>query len=878
MTLRIKTSLLLALIITFTLGATGVLYLRFLESSLQNSISAGLESVSYTSADAVSRFLQDTYQDSQAVALDLPAEALEDRNITLIESKLKRLLEVFPKFENGIFLLDPSGVLWVDYPAHPEAQGVSFAHREYFRRTMEQQGGVISVPYRSARTGELVITFTSLLRGPSREVLGVLGCSIRLLSPDSLGGIHSVKIGQTGYVYIMDTSRLMLLHPDAERILQRDVPPGVNQLFDAAIEGFEGVGESTNSRGIPMLVSFRHIPGTDWILAAQQMQSEAYAPIREARIRIVFGILIAILGSVLVGVISIRKITAPLRKLRDAAQHYGHQVDEHQSSAQQMKEDLRKELTPMRRGDEIGDLTYAFLDMVDRLGRTLDSLSAAARDWERTFDSVPEAIFILDRDNRILRLNRAGSELLSVRHEEAVGQPCYRLMHGTNHPPAYCPHVRTLATGEVARQEMRDPLSNQIYDLTTTPLMDDQGHLIGTVHVTRDITEKEGLARQLRQAQKMEAIGTLAGGIAHDFNNILSAVMGYTELTLLDLTPESRGRRFLTESLSAANRAKDLVKQILTFTRQQEQERKPVQMGAIVKETLKLLRASLPATIQIHHDIASTGVVLADPTHIHQILMNLCTNAHHAMRDRGGVLEVSLDDIAVDGSAGALLGLKPGPYLELIVSDTGHGMEPSVVERIFDPYFTTKRTGEGTGLGLAVVHGIVKNSAGAIKVFSDPAKGSSFHVYLPRMDLPEAESNESLPRELPSGQERILFVDDEPALVTIAGSMLEELGYSVTVMTRSQGALELVQAEPHSFDLVITDQTMPGITGTSLAQEIFRIRPDMPMILCTGFSQEITGDSASAMGFREFLMKPLAMGDLARAVRSALDGKRGEKG
>jgi PAS domain S-box-containing protein len=874
MTLRIKTSLLLALIITFTLSVMGVLYLRFLEGSLKNSIFAGLESVSYTSAKAVSGFLEDTCRAAQAVALDLPTEALRGQDIPVIEEKLKAMLEVFPKFENGMFILDASGQLWVDYPAYPGTRGASLAHREYFQRTMEQQRGVVSVPYWSARTGELVVTFTSLLRSPTNEVLGVLGCSIKLLSPGYIGAIRNTRIGQTGYVYVFDTSRLMILHPQDDRTLQRDIPPGANKLLDAAIEGFEGVGETTNSRGVPMLVSFRRISGTDWILGAQQMESEAYAPICEARTRIFYGILIAILGSALIAVVSIQKITAPLRKLRNTFLGYGDRVDQHKISAQQVKDDFRHELALIRNGDEIGDLTHAFMDMVDKLDNTLDSLGAAARDWERTFDSVPDAICILDRDNHIVRLNQSAADLLGVSLHEAIGQRCYQLMHGTDRPPHSCPHVKTLATGATAQSEVRDPVSNRIFEAITTPLMDDLGRITGTVHVTRDITEKEGLERQLRQAQKMEAIGTLAGGIAHDFNNILSAVMGYTELTLLELSPDSRGRRYLREAFEAATRAKDLVKQILTFTRQREQGRKPLQMGIIVKEALKLLRASLPATIEIRQDIASTGVILADPTQIHQIVMNLCTNAHHAMRDKGGTLEVTLDDVTVDGSAGERLGLQPGLYLELIVSDTGHGMDAAVLERIFDPYFTTKRTGEGTGLGLAVVHGIVKNSAGAIKVFSDPNKGSSFHVYLPSVDLREEQPEEAPSDEHPTGKERILFVDDEQALVTIVGNMLGQLGYDVTVVTRGTQALDLFRNQSSSFDLLITDQTMPGMTGAALAQEVLRIRPDFPVILCTGYSEGITRETAKTMGIREFLMKPLAMGDLARAVRSVLDDSR----
>ncbi len=621
----------------------------------------------------------------------------------------------------------------------------------------------------------------------------------------------------------------------------------------------------------PCWFHFDRFPGTDWILAAQQEQREAYAPILEARNRIIFGIVVAIILAVFIGILSIQKITAPLQQLRNAALSYGHLVDQSKTPAQQVKDEVRSKLESIHSGDEIGDLTTAFMDMVDKLNNTLQSLSASARDWSRTFDSVSDAIYLLDTQNRILRINKAASNLLKATPEEAIGQHCFQLMHGTDSPPDYCPHVRTLATEEPAHHELKDPLSHHIYDVFTTPLMDDQGQLIGTVHITRDITEKEELGKQLRQAQKLEAIGTLAGGIAHDFNNILGAVMGYTELTLRGVPPESREYRFLLEAINAANRAKELVKQILTFTRQREQERKPMEMGVVVKEALKLLRASLPTTIDIRQNISSDGVILGDPTQIHQIIMNLCTNAHHAMRAKGGVLEVALTDVTVDGAMAAQLGVAQGSYLELVVRDAGHGMDTADLERIFDPYFTTKGSGEGTGLGLAVVHGIVKHSAGAIQVFSKPGEGSRFHVYLPRVELPGHKPAKYLGGDSPRGTERILFVDDEQALATIAGTMLGQLGYDVTIMTSSVEALDRFQTQPDLFDLLITDQTMPGMTGAELAHRALHIRSTLPIILYSGFSEDITSEKVKAIGIQEFLMKPLAMEELASVIRRVLD-------
>jgi signal transduction histidine kinase len=402
---------------------------------------------------------------------------------------------------------------------------------------------------------------------------------------------------------------------------------------------------------------------------------------------------------------------------------------------------------------------------------------------------------------------------------------------------------------------------------------DQEGHIAASVINLRDIREQKKLEAQLQQAQKMEAVGTLAGGIAHDFNNILSAIMGYAELALDSVERETQLYENLQEVFHAGNRAKDLVKQILTFSRQTEQERKPTQVKLIVDEALKLLRSSLPTTIEIHRDIQSNGLVMADPTQIHQILMNLCTNADHAMREKGGTLEVNLENVELDtGFTADQPDMKPGAYLNLTVSDTGCGMPPQVRERIFDPFFTTKEVGEGTGMGLSVVHGIVGSYGGTITADSEPGQGSTFKVYLPiieRREKPQATKEDSIP----TGSERILFVDDEPALANVGKLILESLGYNVETRTSSIEALELFKNQPDRFDLVITDMTMPNMTGEDLAQELMCTKPNIPIILCTGFSAKIDEQKASAMGIRAFVLKPIVRRGIATTVRKVLDGR-----
>lgn len=407
---------------------------------------------------------------------------------------------------------------------------------------------------------------------------------------------------------------------------------------------------------------------------------------------------------------------------------------------------------------------------------------------------------------------------------------------------------------------------------------DKYGKLKSAMVVAHDITdrkraleEKSRLEDRLQQAQKMEAIGTLAGGIAHDFNNILSVIIGYTELILMSGNVDAEVKQNLKEIFNASKHARDMVKQILAFSRQSKQERKPIQVAHIVKEAIKMLRASLPTTILIQQQIEKdTGIIEADPTQIHQVLMNLCTNAAHAMNGKDGVMQISLSNVELDHAALEMApDLKPGSYLKLSVSDTGHGIAPDAYEKIFDPYFTTKKKEEGTGLGLAVVQGIVKSHNGAVTVESEVGKGTTFHVYLPVI-MRKLTAEEEISTPLPMGHECILFVDDEQPLVEIGKQMLQRLGYTVATRTSSVEALELFKANPDRFDLIITDIVMPNMTGEKLAEKMMDIRSDIPVILCTGYSEKITRKHASDMGIQSFLMKPLVMRDLATTVRQAL--------
>jgi PAS domain S-box-containing protein len=412
---------------------------------------------------------------------------------------------------------------------------------------------------------------------------------------------------------------------------------------------------------------------------------------------------------------------------------------------------------------------------------------------------------------------------------------------------------------------------------------DEAGSILRSIGMVQDITdrkraeeERDKLHAQLIQAQKMESIGTLAGGIAHDFNNMLSPIMIHSQMAMMDLPPDSPVQQGLKEIYKAGERARDLVKQILTFARKSEGKRVQVKASLIVKEAVKFLGSSLPTTIDIHYDLRTEkDIVLADPTQLNQVIMNLCTNASHAMEERGGVLEVILENEQFDpDSKNRITGLEPGRYVKLTVKDTGPGIEPEIMDKIFEPYFTTKEVGKGTGMGLPLVHGLVLSYGGAITVQSEVGQGTAFYVYLPLVEgdrdvLKTVWGTE----QLPTGTERILFVDDEQAAVVTLQFMLERLGYKVTARTSSIEALEAFRHNPEAFDLVITDQTMPNMTGKELAGELMLIRPDIPIILCTGFSEYIDEHRAKAMGIRAFVMKPIVMSQMADTIREVLDVK-----
>jgi len=522
-------------------------------------------------------------------------------------------------------------------------------------------------------------------------------------------------------------------------------------------------------------------------------------------------------------------------------------------------------------------------DKIDEESRTNEALRMSEARYRILFDSISDAVFVhaLAEDGtpgNFIEVNDLACQRLGYSRKKLLQMSPVDI--GLDQQPDLEKGRQLLKdrylqfqTVHVARNGQQIPVESNVRLFE----MDDRTYALS---ISRDIShrrraenEKNHLFAQLQQAQKMEAIGTLAGGIAHDFNNILFPIIGYTEMLLNEVPTGSHMSQSLGAVLEATGRARDLVKQILSFSRQADHEKKPVRIQKIVREVLQLSRHTLPSTIEISSYIKNDcGLVMADSTQIHQVVLNLVTNAFHALEEKGGQLRVTLKEVELTATELPHQRSVPGKYVCLTVVDNGPGMDRRVLDRIFGPYFTTKKKNKGTGLGLAVVDGLVKSHGGHLTVKSESGKGTAFQVYLPRIRAGQVLNDEKLSPRILKGTEHILLVDDEEYIVTLQKQMLEGLGYKVTSRTSSVEAFEVFRASPGDFDIVLTDLTMPNITGEQLARRILVIRPDIPILILTGFSERISDKQALAMGIKGFLMKPVVLSHLSQSIREALNG------
>jgi len=533
--------------------------------------------------------------------------------------------------------------------------------------------------------------------------------------------------------------------------------------------------------------------------------------------------------------------------------------------------------------------TIQMEEMADRLSAEVaereqagEALRESRERYRNILESIEEGYYETDLSGNYTFCNNAMCKMSGYSKDEFIGKNYGQFVTPAIAQEIYEVFTKIYTTEKPSEnmeyEAIRADGQKRYLEVSASLMKDSEGRPVGFRGIARDVTrrrldreEKERLEGIPQQSQKMEAIGTLAGGIAHDFNNILTSIIGYAELALIEVKKESILEDDIKEIKRAGKRASDLVQQVLAFSRQTVQEVKPIRPSLIIKETVKLLRAATPAMIDIKQNINSDSQIMGDQTCIHRVLMNLCTNAVHAMKEKGGTLEVDLRDVELyESQTSQYADLAPGKYLKLAVSDTGSGIPPDMVKSIFDPYFTTKGSGEGTGLGLSVVHGIVKELKGEIALTSEPGIGTTFTVYLPILEKKADLKLEAI-ETLPLGTERILFVDDEASIVKMFEQVLSGLGYTVTARTSSIEALELFRNRPYDFDIILTDMRMPNMTGIRLTEEMIKIRSDIPVILCTGYSDQISEENAAEIGIRAFLKKPFITNEVAKTIRKALD-------
>lgn len=1124
MTLRFKTSALLAGAVLIALSVTGFFYLRFLEESLEQALARNLKISAETSALAVARLLDEAFCDTQAIALSLTEADLQRRDAAALERQLKRMAAIYPKFENGMFLLDPTGLLWTDYPAYPETRGRSFAFRQYFQETVRLGRGIIGEPYRSARTGQPVVTFTAPLRTQTGEPLGLLACSVRLFSPLIFGGLPAHFNRPSGELRIWTRSGVILHDPNPERIMTR-----MTDEILSAVQGNRqqnGLARLPAADGQRLLVAVAEVPATDWLVAALQSEAEAMAPVRAARNRIFFGLILGVGAAVGFGFIAVRRITQPLAQLHRSVGRFGSRGNDATGTITiGPSVDALSELDSIRSSDEIGRLAAGFQHMARRLEATLAELAQSVSDWERTFDATAEAIFVLDREGRIQRLNQPALRMFGLTPEQAVGQPWlpllsdpagggpggsgaasvgtatnyqrewyhsqldrwfeltatalagaaeaqpgsllvvadissrkraeqalrgseekYRLLvEGTTDlvvkvdldgrflfvSPSYCemfgkseqellgqgfmplvheqdraataramedlhhpPHTcyieqraltrdgwrwlawadkavldpngrveaiigigrditeRKQADEALAQSEERyrslventlegyfiaeypsgrllfanqticamfgysvhEALEKTIWDV----LVSDQHDLIrkrveqlvsgkrsggsnsyrmvrrdgsilvaeisssAVMHegrpviqgVLRDVTERTRLQEQLQHAQKMEAVGILAGGIAHDFNNLLQSVQGYAELLLLKNNLDERVRRALERIFRAANRGADLTRGLLTFSRRVENQLRSVDLNQHVLEVHQLALRTVPKMIRFKLDLEpELKPVLADPSQLEQVLMNLIVNARDAMPN-GGTLTIGTRNLHLDQTQARALGdIACGDHVLLTVADTGMGMAESILEHIFEPFFTTKGVGEGTGLGLAMVFGIVQSHKGHVACTSAPGQGTRFSIYLPVALSAQVKQAKTAPPPTTEGNETLLLVDDEAMVRDIAEEIFRQHGYQVLTAADGESALTIYGREGKRIDLVILDLIMPGMGGLKCLERLIELDPEVRVLVASGFVLERDQHQAltGLANVKEFVRKPYEIGTLLTKVRHALE-------
>ncbi len=800
---------------------------------------------------------------------------IRDANVQRSRVILMTLLETNPIYTN-VILVDLSGNVVAAGKNHDQTKAFNFSDRKQFKEAIASKGFASGEFVVGKSSQKAIFPFGMAVLDEHNDPVGAIIIGVSLNHYSEL--LKRGKYAENTLFGLCDQNGIRLFrYPFSKK--GTIGKPIKEEVFNAARKAASGGSLiALTTEGLKRVVVFEPLRLRDYDppymymfmgIEYAQVQAGANAILNRLAITSLSSLLMALAIAWFIGSYG---IVRRIEKLTLITKQFG-QGDENVTSDIDYSD------------GEIGALAQSFDNMALAIKSQKQKIVASETSLRTIIETIPDLVWLKDQNGVYLDCNTMFERFFGAKKEVIIGKTDYDFVD-RELADFFRQHDRkAMEVGAPSSNEewitFADDGRHALLDTIKTPMLDTAGKLVGVLGIGRDITsrklieeENAKLQTQLIQAQKMEAVGTLAGGIAHDFNNILSVILGYSEMAIEDAPPGTKYQKDLDKVLTAAVRARELVKQILAFSRQTKIERHPLRIQPLIMEGLKMLRSSIPTTISIVEDIdAESGVILADPTQIHQILMNLCTNAYQAMEAKaiGGILKVSLQTNLIDsGDQKTLLHINPGEYVELIVADTGVGLHPDIIGKIFDPYFTTKESGKGTGMGLAIIHGIMKDYGGTITVESQLGKGTAFHVYFPVLQS-DIEVETTISEDLPKGHERILFIDDEELLADMGKDMLERLGYHVTVQRSSVEALKTFQNTPHEYDMVITDQTMPDMTGAALACQMMQIRPDIPIILCTGYSNLIDEQSAKALGIKQFVLKPLTKEIFAKVVRNVLD-------
>jgi len=877
--LSLKTRMTLFMLAIFLISIWSLAF--YASKILRQDVQHLVSSQQFSTVSLVAQGINEELESRMKALEDLASSIgpLMSGNTTILQTFLEQRTVFQSLFNAGTFVTRINGIAIADFPITSERIGINYMDRDFMPAVLEEGKSTISSPVMGKKLEAPLVAMAVPIRDAQGKVIGSLVGGTDLSKPNFLDKIEQNTYGKTGgYILIAPQHGLFVTGTDKKRYTLQPLPAaGRNLLLDRYRQGFEGSGIITDAHGVEVLSAAKQIPIAGWFVVVRVPTIEAFAPIDDLQRKM---LLVTIFTTLLAGGLTWLMLHRQLAPIFEAIT----------ALVGMTKSGQRPQVLPVARQDEIGQLISSFNDLLITSAQREEAQIESEDRFRRVSSLISDVAYSCSRNTEgccsINWMTGATEKICGYSVEEITAKKCWRFLVVEEDLPQFDQNIINLAPGShrLIDLRIRHKKGNMVWISVATECVIAletpnrslfYGCFVDITERKRGEEEKKLLQEKLLQAQKMEAIGTLAGGIAHDFNNILGAIIGYAEIARDDTPPGSVVTNSLDKVLEASQRAVGLVKQILAFSRQEKIEHIPLQLTSIIKEATKLLHSSIPSTIEIRPQIdVATRLVLADPTQVHQILMNLCTNAYHAMEHSGGIIQITLKDCELtQADLHQHPEVKPGNFVELSVSDTGYGIASDIWGRIFDPYFTTKGVGKGTGMGLSIVHGIITSYGGFITSKNNQESGTIFQVYFPAVDkemVPEAKSVKAAPQ----GCEHILFVDDETMLANLGKAMLEQLGYSVTVCTNSQDAWNTFMNHPDRFDAVVTDQTMPGLTGIDLAKQILQIRPGLPVILCTGYSTLVDEEQAKSKGINGFAMKPLSKGVIATLLREALDKSR----